>query len=235
MNHGLRWILLLGCTAIAPCLGSPSNAAPVVIELFTAQGCSSCPPADKLLADVARRPDVIALAYHVDYWDDLGWKDRFSLPEATRRQRGYVRKLSKSGAFTPQAVIGGAVSFIGSDRVSMNKALAQDRDALTVELSKDGNKLQIDLKEQWREPMDIYLIAYLADATTQIARGENANRVLKEVNIVRSVRRLGTWNGAPQQRSVPLSTLPSDATNVVVLLQKPNQGAIAGAATLPLH
>jgi hypothetical protein len=227
--------MLLGWAAMLPLLGSPSSAAPVVIELFTAQGCSSCPPADKLLSEVAHQPDVIALAYHVDYWDGLGWKDRFSLPEATGRQRGYVRKLSRSGVFTPQAVIGGATSFIGSDRVSMNKALAEDRDALAVVLSKDKNTLKIDFKEQWHEQMDIYLISYLAAATTQVGCGENANRVLKEVNIVRSFRRLGTWNGEPQQRSVPLTIFPRDATNVVVLLQKPNQGAIAGAAALPLR
>ena len=213
----------------------PVGAAPVVVELFTAQGCSSCPPADLLLAEIARKPGVVALAYHVDYWDELGWKDRFSMPEATQRQRGYVRKLSKSGAFTPQVVVGGATSFIGSDRASMNRALAQDRDALAIALSKTGANLQISLTESWHESMDVYVIAYLSEATTKIGRGENANRTLKEVNIVRSFQRLGKWNGTPQQMTVPLASLARDANGVAVLLQRPGQGAIAGAAMLSLR
>ena len=232
MKYRLHLLLLL-CIAAAFKLSAVS-AAPVVVELFTAQGCSSCPPADALLAEIARKPGVVALAYHVDYWDELGWKDRFSMPEATQRQRGYVRKLSRSGAFTPQAVISGDTSFVGPDRASMNRALAQKRDALAIELSKVGVNLQIDLTERWREPMDVYVVAYLNEATTKIGSGENANRALKEVNIVRSFRRLGKWNGTPQQMNVPLATLARDATAVAVLLQRPNQGAITGAATLSL-
>jgi hypothetical protein len=235
MKYRLHSILLLFVAAIGWLLAVPVGAAPVVVELFTAQGCSSCPPADALLAEIARKPNVVALAYHVDYWDERGWKDRFSMPEATQRQRGYVRKLSRSGAFTPQVVVSGDTSFVGSDRVSMNKALAQERDALAIVLSKAGANLQINLTERWREPMDVYVVAYLDEATTTIGRGENANRSLKEVNIVRSFRRLGKWNGTPQQMTLPLATLARDATGVAVLLQRPGQGAITGAATLSLR
>ena len=233
MRRRLHSFLVL--VAMTGLLGAPVNAAPVVVELFTAQGCSSCPPADALLAEIAKKPGVVALAYHVDYWDELGWKDRFSMPEATQRQRGYVRKLSKSGAFTPQVVVSGDTSFIGSDRASMNRALAQDRDALAVSLSKVGANLQIHLTEPWREPMDVYVVAYLGEATTKIGRGENANRSLREVNIVRSFRRLAKWNGTPQQLTVPLASLARDATGVAVLLQRPGQGAVTGAATLSLR
>ena len=235
MKHRLQSVLLLLAATLAQLSDVEAGAAPVVVELFTSQGCSSCPPADKLLAEVAKKPDVVALADHVDYWDERGWRDPFSLPEATQRQRGYVRKLSRAGAFTPHVVVSGDTSFLGSDRSSMNQSLSQQRDALAVALSKTGANLQIDLTERWREPMDVYVVAYLNEATTKIGRGENANRAAKEVNIVRSIKRLGKWNGKPQQMKVPLATLARDATHVAVLLQRPGQGAITGAATLSLR
>lgn len=211
------------------------SAQHVVVELFTAQGCSSCPPADALLAEIADRPGVLALAYHVDYWDDLGWKDRFAIPESVQRQRGYMKRLSRSGAFTPQAVVSGDTSFVGSNRNEMDRALAGDRDSLAVELSKSASTLKIDLTERWREPMDVYVISYLAEATTQVGAGENARRPLKEVNIVRSFRRIGQWNGLPGKMTVPLASLAADATAVAVLLQRPGQGAITGAQSLRLR
>lgn len=225
--------LLLAAFGVLPfmtCL-----AQPVVIELFTSQGCSSCLPADALLGELARKPNVVALAYHVDYWDELGWKDRFSIPEAVLRQRGYVQRLSRSSAFTPQAVVSGDTSLIGSNRDSLSQAIGEQRDALAVVLSKVGANLKIDLPERWHEPMDVNVISYLSEATTPIGRGENAHRSLHEFNIVRSFQRLARWDGRPQQLKVPLSTLPADATAVAVLLQRPNQGAIAGAGQLSLR
>lgn len=232
MKKGLHLIVSLAMSAAGLCNAA---AAATVVELFTSQGCSSCPPADALLGEVARRPNVIALAYHVDYWDDQGWKDPFSIPEAAQRQRGYVRRLSRAGAFTPQAVVSGDTSFIGSNRTEMSKALAESRDSLGIALSKTGGHLLIDFTDRWREPMDVYVVSYLKEASTQIARGENAKRTLKEFNIVRSLKRLGRWNGSPQRMRVVLAEFPKDATAVAVLLQRQNQGAIAGAATLALR
>jgi len=225
----------LALAALAPSASMSAAASPVVVELFTSQGCSSCPPADALLGELARRPNVVALAWHVNYWDDLGWKDRFAIPEAVPRQLGYTRKMSREGAFTPQAVVSGDTSVLGSDRGAMNRALAEDRDALSVVLSRDGANLRIDLPERWRQPMDVAVISYLDKAITQVGRGENANRSLKEFHIVRSFKRLATWDGTPQQMTVPLASLPKDATAVVVVLQRKNQGAIAGAGTLALQ
>jgi hypothetical protein len=230
--HGLLGLILL--TSVGAGATQAAAAAPVVIELFTSQGCSSCPPADALLGELARRPNVVALAYHVDYWDDLGWKDRFSIPEATQRQRGYVRKLSSSGAFTPQAVVSGDTSLIGSNRAALTQAIAADRDALAVQLSTTRDALVIDLPERWREPMDVHAVSYLEEATTRIGRGENANRTLRYSHIVRSFKRVGVWNGKPERMTVPLASFPDDATAVAVLLQRPAQGAVAGAATISL-
>jgi hypothetical protein len=224
------------CAGVLSALASfTATAHPVVVELFTSQGCSSCPPADALLGELARKPNIVALAYHVDYWDQLGWKDPFSIPEAAQRQRGYVKRLSRSGAFTPQAVVSGDTSLIGSNRQEMKEAIVADRDALAIKLSKVGANLSISLPERWNEPMDVNVISYLDHATTKVARGENARRSLHEVNIVRSFKRVGSWSGKPTQMNVPLSSIPKDATAVAVLLQRPGQGAVAGAATLTLR
>lgn len=225
----------LALATLAPSASMSAVASPVVVELFTSQGCSSCPPADALLGELARKPNVVALAWHVDYWDDLGWKDRFAIPESVQRQLGYVRKMSREGAFTPQAVVSGDTSVLGSDRGAMSRAVAERRDALAVVLSREGANLQIALPERWREPMDVCVISYLDEATTHVGRGENASRSLKEFHIVRSFKRLGTWDGTPQQMTLPLASLPKDATAVAVLLQRPKQGAIAGAGTLALR
>lgn len=230
-NAGSNWLAVFSLLL----LSASATAQPVVVELFTSQGCSSCPPADLLLGELARRPGIIALAYHVDYWDDLGWKDRYSIPQAAQRQRGYVRRLTKSGPFTPQMVVSGDTSLVGSNRTAVERAIAGDRDALAIDLAKDGGNLQIHFPEAWREPMDVYLAAYLDQATDKIESGENARRTLKHFNVVRSFKRLGTWNGKPQQMTVPLASLPPDADAVAVILQRTNQGAVAGAATLALR
>lgn len=225
-----KWLLLLSLM-----LSAGAVAQPVVVELFTSEGCSSCPPAEVLLGELARKPGIVALAYHVDYWDHLGWKDRFSIPEAAQRQQGYVKRLARSGPFTPQVVVSGDTSLVGSNRAAVKEALAGDRDALAIVLSKAGGNLQIQFAESWREPMEVYLVTYLSEATAKIERGENARRTLKHFNVVRSFKRLGTWNGKPQHMAAPLAGLPRDASAVAVILQRKNQGAIAGAATLALR
>ncbi len=224
---------LLGLLAAA--LFQCAAAQPVVVELFTSQGCSSCPPADALLAELAKRPNIIALAYHVDYFDDANWRDPFSLAESTQRQRGYARRLARSGPFTPQAVISGGTSILGSNRAAMKEALAGDRDALDMAISRSAGQLVVHLRERWRESMEVYAVAYRAEATTRVKGGENARRVAKDVNIVRAFQRVGRWNGVPQRMTFPLSKFPSDATHVAVLLQRPNQGAIASAQALALR
>jgi hypothetical protein len=216
-------------------------AAPVfadndVIELFTSQGCSSCPPADALLGEYAGQPGLIALAYHVDYWDDLGWRDRFSVPEAAKRQRSYAERLTRSGPFTPQAVVNGERSFVGSDRRALNQAIAGKHSAIAVQLSVARGELVIALPQHsMAESVDVNVIAYLPEATTQVGSGENARRTLREFNIVRAFRRAGSWNGESRQLHVALSSLPPEASRVAVLLQRPKQGSILGADALAIR
>jgi hypothetical protein len=211
---------------------------PVVVELYTSEGCSSCPAAEAYIGELAQRSDVLALAFHVDYWDDLGWRDRFALPEAVTRQRAYAKTLRLSSIYTPQAVVDGIGNFVGSDRSSIGSELGRKRIGVPVALATHGDTISVDLTAQLSadaanaQPNDVLLIAYQRTAESSIKRGENAGRTIKEFNIVRALRRLGPWDGTTQRYELPLKRIPEGSTDVAVLIQQPGQGSIIGAATL---
>jgi hypothetical protein len=204
-----------------------------VVELYTSEGCSSCPPAEAQVGELAQRPDVLALAFHVDYWDDLGWRDRFALGQATERQRAYARALRLSSVYTPQWVIEGrdsradgasARSLVGG-RANVPVAIRVEEGHVIIELGAQGGLTSAD----------VLLVPYLRNAVSAIGRGENAGRTLQEFNIVRAIRALGRWDGRAHTFQADLSALPADATDVAVLVQAPGQGAFLGAATHPLR
>jgi hypothetical protein len=228
---------ILGLLALYGANAQPRPAAPLtVVELFTSQGCSSCPPADTLLGELARRDDVLALAYHVDYWDYLGWRDKFAIKESAIRQKRYVSTLGLSAGFTPQSVINGRFSVVGSDRRRLLAALDTGRKNLPINLHVTNGVLTVELGQHANDVQyDLQAIAYLPEAISFVGRGENAGRALKEFNIVRSLRRLGTWSGQAGTFSVPLSSLPPDASRVAIVLQQSGQGTIAGAASISLR
>jgi hypothetical protein len=212
-------------------LAGAARAQPIVVELFTSQGCSSCPPADALLGELARRPDVIALAFHVDYWDGLGWRDRFGLPLAARRQQRYTESLRLPSSFTPQAIIDGRASAVGSDRATISRHLVATPAGPPLILTADAQGLRVQLPAAADQaPCDVLLVSYLAQAATAIPRGENAGHTLSEYHIVRSAERIGGWDGVAATLRIARSALPADATHAVVLLQRRGQGAIVGAA-----
>jgi hypothetical protein len=233
---GLAWPGLLSVTSLVQ-----AGPKPTVVELFTSEGCSSCPPAEAMIGVLAqRRPDVIALAFHVDYWDYIGWRDRFELPEATERQRRYSHALRLNTVYTPQLVVDGQRDQVGGN------------DAATVPVSTRGQGFSLDIavrEEHIEEHIevsigasthgtslpasayDVLLVSYLPEGVSKITRGENSGRELHEFNIVRSLRRIGTWTGDAATFSVPLKSLPGDATQVAVLVQGANEGPIIGAAT----
>ena len=227
------------CMAAAAmlCCVAAANAQPrpVVVELFTSQGCSSCPPADTYIGELTQRRDVLALTFHVDYWDDLGWRDRFGLPEAVERQRAYAKSLRLSSVYTPQIVIDGQDNFVGSDVRSIDRALTGNRNGVAVALSVRDGEVFIDLDAQKAAPSDVLLVAYLRTAVSPIGRGENAGRTLKEFNIVRGFHSLGRWTGQRQQYHAPVDSLPRDSTDVAVLVQPLGQAPIIGAATIALR
>jgi hypothetical protein len=227
-------------TVAAMCCAAAANAQrPAVVELFTSEGCSSCPPAESYIGELARRHDVLALAYHVDYWDELGWRDRFALGQATQRQSIYAQNLRKPSVYTPQIVIDGHTDYVGSDRSSIGGVLkVGSREGVPVGVSLHDGEVIVRVEPPSGTqvtPGDVVLVTYLRSAVSAIGRGENAGRTLQEFNIVRSFRSLGRWNGQAQVFHAQVSTLPTDATDVAVLIQNVGQGLIVGAATAALR
>jgi hypothetical protein len=215
---------------------SSAPRGPEVVELYTSQGCSSCPPADAVLGELAQMPNVIALAFHVAYWDNIGWPDHFALPIAVERQHRYVETLGLSSAFTPQAVVDGRGSFVGSDKRGILAAMLEPRNTIPIELQVTHGELTVTLPDrQDGAGYEVNLAAYLPQAQTRVGRGENSGRTLTEFNIVRQFRTLGAWNGREAVFRVPLDAMPVDATHVAVLLQRAEQGPIAGSATVALR
>jgi hypothetical protein len=236
----LRWVTaaFIGFAGLAH-----AEPRPAVIELFTSEGCNSCPPAEAYVGELAGRSDVLALAFHVDYWDDLGWRDRFGLSQSVERQRTYARSLRLSGVYTPQVVIDGRADYVGSNRGAIDRALKSNRDGVPVSLSVIDGEARVRLglpggpggsrgdALQNGQPADVVLVAYLRKAVSPIGRGENAGRTLEEFNIVRAVQPMGHWDGSAQEFHTKLASLPPDTTDVAVLVQSPGQGGIVAAAT----
>ncbi len=217
------WVTLLGS----------AQADPVVVELFTSQGCSSCPPADSILGELAEDEDVIALAYHVDYWDYLGWKDEFGSAANTKRQRSYARAMGERSIYTPQLVVGGQEHVVGSRGMKVAKTIqkhARQDMPVTVRLQRQGNAVAIRAEGSGNLPnMVVQVATYLPEATVSVRRGENAGRTLTYHNVVRSFAPVGRWSG--QGTYTASASLPNDLP-VVVLIQARNGGAILGAAQL---
>lgn len=213
--------------------GAPAHAQtqdrPVVVELFTSQGCSSCPPADALLRELAGRPDVLALAFHVTYWNGLGWRDPYSLDAATERQRAYARRFALDSIYTPQMVIDGVAEMVGSDRDAVRAALAaaRPRPVVPVTLTRDGANVSVTLGAGMGEG-HVLLVGFDSGHNTEVKRGENAGRRLSEANIVRTYTVLGVWQGRPLTLSAPLP----GAERAAVIVQAPG-GAMLGVAVLP--
>lgn len=234
MRSSLRHYLIAG-TLLCGAATVNAQSRPAVVELFTSEGCSSCPPAETYVGELTQRRDVLALSFHVDYWDDLGWRDRFGLPEAAERQRAYAKRLRLSSVYTPQVVVDGQGNFVGSDAKSIDRALTEKRNGVAVALSVSDGEIFVDLDAQQKgAPSDVLLVAYLRTAVSSIGRGENAGRTLKEFNIVRGFHSLGRWAGQKQRYHSRVDSLPRDSTDVAVIVQPLGQAPIIGAATLAL-
>jgi hypothetical protein len=206
-----------------------AQSRPTVVELYTSEGCSSCPPAEAQIGKLAQQDGIIALAFHVDYWDSLGWHDRFDFPEATARQRQYAHTLKLTTVYTPQLVVDGRRDVVGGgDGIGPPGAKTP---GVPVAISLQNDAVVVALGAlQPAVACDVLLVGYLPEASSKVTRGENAGRELHEFNIVRSLRTLGSWQGEGRTFSVPLSAIAADATAVVVLVQQRDQGPIVGAA-----
>lgn len=219
---------------------SPAAPPPIVVELFTSQGCSSCPPADAYLQTLAKRPDILALGFHVDYWNYAGWIDPFSKPEFTQRQRDYAASFRDSYVYTPLMVINGNGQGVGSDQEKIDRLILTEKSGATfipVTLSGGPSGLKVDLAAAQRSapftPADIWFVRFDGEQRTSILRGENRGRNSVDVNIVRELVRIAEWNGHALHFEV---ILPKRSTSgpwgCAILIQAPRGGPILGAAQI---
>ncbi|WP_375450823.1 DUF1223 domain-containing protein [uncultured Devosia sp.] len=207
-----------------------------VVELFTSQGCSSCPPADALLSSLAGEDDVIALAYHVDYWDYVGWPDTFGSPDNSDLQRSYAKGWNSSRIYTPQMVINGTKDVVGSRRGEVQSALQEARLDLPVQITVANQMLKIAVPARSGDKdAVVWLVTYRDRAEVAIAGGENAGKTMVYTQVVTRRQLLGMWEAATgAQLKLPLDeVLDQDSSGVAVLVQQDANGLpgpIVGAA-----
>ena len=236
-------VALAGVAPSATVAGAAwAQGASRVIELFTSQGCPKCPPADRLIADLAREPGTIALSFPVSYWDYIGWKDTLASTASTRRQKAYAASRGDGLVYTPQAIVDGLDAHPGADRDAILQAtetLRGDGGAMTIPLtvSESNSMLKIAVgggKGAQHSLAGVYVLRVAHAETVQVGRGENSGRSLTYTNVVRAMDRIGEWTG--QAQSFDLHELKGDGEGFVVLLQagtpdKP--GPILAAAKTP--
>lgn len=207
-----------------------------VIELFTSQGCSSCPPADALLTSLAERPDVVALAYHVDYWDYIGWEDTFGAQTYSDRQRAYAKSWGSSRIYTPQMVVNGVKGVVGSRRADVQKAIDGASLPLAIGMMRDGDTLKVDVPAKAElGDATVWLVTYLDRADVAIDQGENAGKSMVYTQVVTGRQVLGMWEAdAGGQFKLPLHEIMGESNKglAVVVQQERNglPGLILGAA-----
>jgi len=241
-----RRSLLVGSMALATGLGAPFNGptarqthGPWAVELFTSQGCSSCPPADAFLGKLAQRPDVVALSFHVTYWDYIGWKDRFASPEFTERQRTYARMLKQRSVYTPEMVVEGAAHAPGIDPGPIEAMLAEAKrraaSRATPQLTRasDGSlEVKLAAFSLDRPAAEVVLVVYDRRHSTAVPRGENTGRTLGNFNVVRRLETIAErWSGAAASWTVPADRFAPDQ-GLAVLVQAVDCGPILGCNKL---
>jgi len=212
--------------------------APVVVELFTSQGCSSCPPADALVEKLADRPGIIVISWPVHYWNYLGWRDTFSRKLFTKRQKAYMHSFDERFVYTPQIVVNGRREMVGSKKEKVLAAIeeaAEDRDFVPMAVEHAGQQIMLKIDSGKADaPATVWMIDILSKKDVAINGGENAGRIITYTNIARDVRRIGTWEGARQTLMLDKSELMAgDGDGCTILLQEGETGPIRGALEIP--
>ncbi len=244
----LKWSGAIGVAAML-IGGAPAKANPrAVVELFTSQGCSSCPPADKILGELAHDPSIIALSLPIDYWDYLGWKDTLADSRFSARQKAYSQMRGDRDVYTPQVVVNGEVHVIGSDRASIENAMRDTEksgDVMFVPMSMtlSGKQLNVSVAAQPdnrpERHGEIWICAVSRAVPIQIGRGENRGREIVYHNVVRNWLKVGDWSGAAGSWSVPMENIARDGVDAaIVYLQdgtRDRPGPMLGAAFTSLH
>ncbi|MFQ5626860.1 MAG: DUF1223 domain-containing protein [Methyloligellaceae bacterium] len=232
---------LTGITAIAAPAGTKSHPK-AVIELFTSQGCSSCPPADKLLGQLANRRDVIALTFPVDYWDYLGWKDTLASPAHSARQRAYAKARDDGQVYTPQIVIDGAYHEVGSNAAAIDQSISKSKNELNnaripLSVRTEGGTLLITAGAAPSgarvRPATIWLALVKKSKTVKISRGENRGRTITYHQVVRDLTPVGQWTGQEVTIRLPKQHLQSKETDgCTILLQQDTAGPVLAAVEI---
>jgi len=235
------------CAAMA--IGRPAHADPrAVVELFTSQGCSSCPAADKLLGELAKDPNVIALSLPIDYWDYLGWKDTLADARFTARQKAYSRMRGDRDVYTPQVIVNGSAHVVGSDRAKIEGAIDATKKSegvmsVPVSMSVSGKQINVSVaasnKAAGARRGEVWICSVSKAVPIAIGRGENRGREITYHNVVRNFLKVGDWNGNAGSWTVPLENISRDGVDAAVVYvqdgSRDNPGQMLGAAFTSLH
>ncbi|MCJ2016566.1 DUF1223 domain-containing protein [Methylobacterium sp. E-065] len=226
----MRPVVSIALALLGAALGpAAATERPVVVELFTSQSCSSCPPAEALIGRLAHEgAEILPLAFHVTYWNHLNWRDPYALPAATARQEAYAARLG-GPTYTPQAVIDGTVVLVGSDEAAVRGAIARARAAgpgIPLALTREGDQLVVRVGTG-NGDAQVVLVGFDPSHTTRVLRGENAGRTLEQANVVRAIRDLGRWSGG----AATFAAARPEGEAAAVLLQA-EDGRILAAARL---
>ena len=231
-------VATLGGVVLAPWDAQAQRpATPVVVELFTSQACSSCPPADRFLAELAKRENIIAISMPVDYWDHLDWKDTLGRAEHSERQRHYAQHLSRPNVYTPQIVVNGHIDVVGSRIEAVEAAIRSARDdsaRVPVEISLAGEQFRLRIgAAEGLGPANILVVPLRSAQTVAIKRGENRGKTITYHNVSRELMPVGTWTGKAKSLTLDHDEVMVDgADRCAVILQDARTGAILGAALL---
>jgi hypothetical protein len=243
---GCRVALALVCAVVGSTAAAVAAETRAVIELFTSQGCSSCPPADQLLGQLAKEPGVVAMSLPIDYWDYLGWKDTLATPGHTARQRAYAGARGDRAVYTPQVVVNGTVHVQGSDKPAIERAIAQTRQqagtlSVPVALTMDGGRIHVTVtaSPEGRAAAEVWLCPITKNVPVAIGRGENRGQTITYYNVARRWIKLGDWTGTTRSWSLPVSDVDAEQANSVAVLVQAGEaskpGRMLGAATMPLQ
>ena len=235
----LRVASAFALSCFAALAGTTAKAEPrAVLELFTSQGCSSCPPADKLLAEFAHDPNILAMSLPVDYWDYLGWKDTLALAGHARRQRAYANVRGDREVYTPQIVVNGIAHALGSDRAAIQRAIQRTRQTaatlslpVTITVSDDKVTVNLPAADNQHTPGEVWLCPISKSISIEIGRGENRGHTITYSNVVRRWIKLGDWDGKAATFSIPVREFQHGEIDEVAVLV---QSGVAAAPKLML-
>jgi hypothetical protein len=215
----MKSTLALGFVLAMTASAHAAAIQPVVVELFTSQGCSSCPPANANFRAIADRPDVLALSFSVTYWDYLGWKDTFGRTEFTQRQYDYARSLGHAAPFTPQVVINGNADVVGNVKSDIEKLIGGEKPLGGPAIAVTGSRVSIGANAHSSSPATVWLVRYDPHVVNvPVGRGENSGVTLPHRNVVHALVKLGSWTGAAESFALPPAP---QGMNTAVLVQQP--------------